>query len=83
MKNKEIKTGLKIKLLSIVRKEIVIKETRLFKLKVYRVEGKSMPEIYCETLEFARLVANSARVSLARNMVKKKEKETQEKIINL
>lgn len=83
MKAKETKKGLPIKLLSIVRKEVIIKETTFLGVKIYKVEGKTMPEIYAETLNFARLVANSARVSLANSMVKKKIREKKETIINL
>ena len=75
--------GLKIGLLSRVRKAILIIETKVFGITVYRVEGRGMPTTYCETTKVAKLFADQARLSMARDSFKKKERIEKEKVINL
>jgi hypothetical protein len=74
---------LKIGLLSKVRKEILIIETKIFGLLLYRVEGRTTPTMYCETIKMAKTFADQARLSMARESFKKKGKIEKEKIIRL
>ena len=82
MKKQQVQ-GLKIGLLSKVRKTILIIETKAFGLTLYRVEGRNTQTIYCETTKLAKLFADQARLSMARDSFKKKERIEKEKIINL
>ena len=82
MKKQQVQ-GLKIGLLSKVRKAILIIETKAFGLTLYRVEGRNAQTVYCETIRLAKLFADQARLSMARDSFKKKERIEKEKIINL
>jgi hypothetical protein len=82
MKKKQVQ-GLRIGLLSKVRKSILIVETKMLGITMYRVEGRSTATIYCETIKVAKLFADNARLSMARDSFKKKERIKKEKVINL
>lgn len=82
MKKKQVQ-GLRIGLLSKVRKSILIVETKMLGITMYRVEGRSTTTIYCETIKVAKLFADNARLSMARDSFKKKERIKKEKVINL
>ena len=75
--------GLKSTLLTRIRKEITVVETKKHGLKLYRVSGKDTETLYAETLRTAQLFANQSRLDLARSIVKRDPRPQKEVLINI
>ena len=75
--------GLKIGLLSKVRKAILIIEDEFYGEKAYVVEGRETATYVCDSLERAKVFAREGRLRLARSLFNKKEKQAKRKVINL
>lgn len=76
-------TGLNIELLSKVRKEIKVIRTTLYEIRLHKIDGGGMTPVYCVDESVAIIIANRARLELARRMAKREPRTIKDKITNI